>query len=341
MQIVRCELPQAAEWNAFVHQAGTFYHRYEWRSINEQSLGHRSCYLAAIQHSRIVGVFPLVQVKSRLFGNIACSMPFVNFGGPCAHEDSVQRELLLAAEAVAGEWNADYVEIRSLRHLGDRYPSSDHKVSMTVELNADPDALWNGFKTGHRQDIRKAYKAGFSARFGGTELVDDFYGLLSENWRDMGTPIFARQYLHDIVQAFGPAVRICIVVDGEGKPAAGAFSGLHGDIVEGMWLGSKATHRKQYVGYVLYWELLKNACEGGFKVYHLGRSSVDSGGETFKKKWNATATQLYWHYVLRTRQEIPQLNVNNSKYRLAIAAWSRLPVGLAEQIGPMIARSIP
>ena len=44
-------------------------------------LGHESCYLAAFNQDRIVGVFPLVHVKSRLFGNIACSLPFVNYGG--------------------------------------------------------------------------------------------------------------------------------------------------------------------------------------------------------------------------------------------------------------------
>lgn len=341
VHIERCDAGHATAWNAYVQSAGTFYHRYEWRAINEQCFGHRSCYLAAMRDGRVVGVFPLVQVKSRLFGNIACSMPFVNFGGPCAEDDTVERELLATAEAVVAEWKSEYLEIRSLRPLGDRYPSSEHKVSMTVELNVDAEALWNAYKTGHRQDIRRGQKKGFAATFGGRELVDEFFDVLSENWRDMGTPIFARSYLHAIVEAFGKDVRVCLIRDAAGTPAAGAFYGHHGDTVEGMWLGSRAAYRREYVGYVLYWEILRDACERGFRLFHLGRSSVESGGETFKKKWNATATQLYWHYFLRTRSDIPQLNVNNRKYRLAIAAWTRLPVGVAEQIGPMIARSIP
>jgi hypothetical protein len=76
-------------------------------------------------------------------------------------------------------------------------------------------------------------------------------------------------------------------------------------------------------------------------VFHLGRSTADSGAEQFKRKWNAHPTQLYWHYVLRTRQDIPQLNVKNPTFKMAIAAWRKLPVGLTRRLGPFIARAIP
>ena len=91
-----------------------FYHRYEWRSINREAFGHESCYLAALTDDRIVGIFPLVQVKSLLFGNIACSLPFVNYGGPCGECDEIEQALLDAdAGRVAEEWRVDYLEIRT------------------------------------------------------------------------------------------------------------------------------------------------------------------------------------------------------------------------------------
>jgi lipid II:glycine glycyltransferase (peptidoglycan interpeptide bridge formation enzyme) len=108
-----------------------------------------------------------------------------------------------------------------------------------------------------------------------------------------------------------------------------------------MWLGMRSEFRKQMVGYVLYWELIKDACERGYARFHLGRSTAQSGGEQFKKKWNAEAVQLYWQYILRTRTDLPRLNPDNRKYRLAIAAWRKLPVGVTQRIGPLIARSIP
>jgi FemAB-related protein (PEP-CTERM system-associated) len=276
-----------------------------------------------------------------MFGNIACSLPFVNYGGPSGESPAIEDALLGAAREVADDWGVDYLEIRSQRHLGDRYPCSTHKVSMTVDLGPDPDQLFNAFKGDQRKDIRRAYKYGFTARFGLADLVDDFYAILSESWRDLGTPIFQKAYLDAVVASFPRSTRICMVYAADGTPAAGAFVGHQNGIVEGMWLGTRNQYRRQMVGYVLYWELIKDACLGGHTLFHLGRSTADSGSETFKRKWNARPAQLYWQYVLRTRSEIPQLNVKNPKYHLAMAAWRRLPVSITQQIGPLIARSLP
>lgn len=343
MNIVRCDASHREAWDAFVQTCprGSFYHRWDWRAINERWLGCPSCYLAAIEHDRIVGVFPLVHVKSLLFGNIACSLPFVNYGGPAADTDAIEAALIEAATDVIAEWRADYLEIRSLRDLGAQYPCSRQKVSMTVDLAPDPDTLFRAYRSDHRQEIRRGYKFGFTARFGTTEVFDDFYTILCESWRDLGTPIYRREYLASVISTFPTDTRICVLYAGDGTPAAAALSGQHSGVVEGLWLGTRSQYRRQSIGYVLYWELIKDACTQGHRLYHLGRSTADSGSEQFKKKWNASPTQLYWQYVLRTQQDIPQLNVRNPKYRLAIATWRRLPVGVTRHIGPFLARSIP
>jgi FemAB-related protein (PEP-CTERM system-associated) len=341
MQIVRCDDSHRDAWNAYVERSprAALYHRFEWRDVNAACFGHRAAYLAAMETDRIVGILPVVQVKSQLFGNIACSLPFVNYGGPCGDSDAIEQSLVDATRGLADEWRVDYVEIRTRRRV-DSLPTSEHKVSMTVDLNPDPDVLWKAFKTAHRQDIRGGYKKGLTAKMGGGELLDDFYAVLSESWRDMGTPIYSRRYLRTVVETFPTQTRICVVYAGN-EPAAAALDMVSGDNVEGLWLGSRNKFRRQYAGYVLYWELLKSACERGLRTFHLGRSSVDSGGESFKKKWNAYPTQLYWQYVLRTRSEIPNLNVANPKFRLAIKAWQKLPVPVTQVLGPFIARSIP
>jgi FemAB-related protein (PEP-CTERM system-associated) len=343
MRVVHCDQSHKEAWNAFLGTApeASFYHRFEWSTINRTCFGHQTAYLAALaDNGEIAGVFPLVRLRSRLFGNLACSMPFVNYGGICAVSPQVEDQLIAEAIHVIDDWKVDYAEIRSRRDLGSRFTTSQHKVSMTVGLNPDPEVLWGKFKTAHRQDIRRGYKNGFAARFGGAELIDDFYALLSETWRDLGTPIYRKQYLSTVSAAFPDRVRICIV-HRNGEPAAGAFIGEHGGTVEGMWLATRAQFRKQHAGYVLYWELIKSACERGFQHFHLGRSTVESGGETFKKKWNAETLPLYWQYILRTREEIPELNVTNPRYRLAISAWRKLPIPITQMVGPIVARSIP
>lgn len=341
-EIVRCDDSYRGRWNSFVDATpeASFYHRYEWREINRASFGHQSTYLATVEGEKITGVLPLVRVKSALFGSIGCSMPFVNYGGPVAANAAAEAALMREAVRVADDWRVSYLELRSRRYLGDAHPSADHKVSMTIDLNPDPDVLWAGFKTGHRQDIRRAYKNGLTAKVGGLDLLDDFYAILSTSWRDLGTPIYRKSYFASIIAAFPGAVRVLVVYAGD-KPVATAFDGVHAGTVEGMWLGMLNEHRKDGVGYVIYWELIKNACENGYRSFHLGRSTAQSGGETFKKKWNAQGLQLHWHYILRARRDLPQLNVQNPKYQAAINAWRRLPLPVTQAIGPFVARCIP
>ena len=308
MKIIRCDRTHDLQWDSFVKESprASFYHRIGWRDINERCFGHQTTYLAAIEGDRMVGVFPLVRLKSVLFGNVACSMPFVNYGGPCGDTDDIERELLIAAEGVAEEWGVDYLEIRGKRRLDERYPCSEHKVSMSIELDADPEVILGRLKREQRAEIRRAYKKGFTAKFG-PGLIDDFYAVLSEGWRDLGTPIYHASYLKAVLSTFADSTKLCVIYADDGTPVAGAFDGIHNGTVEGMWLGMRSESRKQLVGYVLYWELIRQACEDGHQRFHLGRSSKDSGGEQFKKKWNAEAIQLYWHYVLRKRTRDPEL----------------------------------
>jgi FemAB-related protein (PEP-CTERM system-associated) len=342
MNVIECDDSHQGAWDAYVHAspAASFYHLYGWRGINANEFGHESLYLAAMENGRIVGVFPIVEVKSRLFGNLACSMPFVNFGGPCADSETAENALLDEAAHFVARERVAYLEMRNRRRLGTDLPTSEHKVSMTVDLASDPDILWNAFKTDHRRDIRRADKNGFAARVDGDTLLDPFYEILSESWHALGTPFYRRRYFERILTTFPQNCRICVVFVGD-EPAAAAFDGSHGDTVEGMWLGVRGKYRNQMAGYVLYWELIKDACQKGFRRFHLGRSSSDSSGETFKRKWNAYPTQLYWQYVLGTRRAMPALNVQNARYQLAIRAWRRLPAGFTQRLGPFIARSIP
>ena len=342
MKVVHADASHQGAWNKFVGESaeGSFYHRFEWKDITERTFHHETCWLAAVDGAEVVGVLPLVRVKSPLFGSIACSLPFVNYGGPVAKTGAIEDALLLEAKRVADDWRVDYVEMRCRRDLGPSYPSADHKVSMTVTLDKNPDVLWNAYKTDHRQQIRRAYKYGLTAKIGGAELFDDFYSVLCESWRDLGTPILSHKYLSAVVAAFPETTRICMVYSGA-ETAAAALYGIHGGTVEGMWLGTRPKFRAQMAGYVLYWETIKDACERGLQRYHLGRSTAHSAAEAFKKKWRADATQLYWHYILRTRSEVPQLNPQNPKYRLAIKTWRRLPLSVTRLVGPVIARSIP
>jgi len=342
MKILHCTDADAIAWDAFLGggPGASFYHLFAWKGINERSFGHRCYYLAAVEGESIVGVFPIVLIKSRLFGKILCSMPFVNFGGLCATSEDAERTLLREAECILRDHGADYLEIRSMKRAVLPLPTSEHKVSMTVDLESDPDILWKAFDTKHRTEIRHAYKQGLHVTRGGKEYLDVFYEVLSESWKSLGTPLYAKSYFRNVIDAFPGNVSIFLACQRD-VPVSVAMNGYYAKRVEGLWLGNRSGDRRLNPGYVLYWEMIRHACETGFEKFHLGRSTVQSGGEFFKKKWNAYPTQLYWQYMLGKEKEIPRLNVDNPKYRIAIDAWKSIPGAITRAIGPFLAKNIP
>lgn len=342
MKIIYCSDAHSQMWDSFLQEveSSSFYHLFGWKEINEESFGHETFYLSAVEGEKIVGIFPMVYFKSRLFGKILCSMPFVNYGGPCSLNSEIEAMLLQEAISISNKNSTNYFEIRGIKKVNDELPTSLHKISMTLNLDRDPDVLWRAFKTGHRTNIRRAYKNDLSVRMGGIDMLDVFYKILSESWRNLGTPVYQKEYFKKILASFSDSVKIFVVYHNN-IPIATAFNGYFKKTVEGMWAGIIEKYKRLEPNYVLYWEMIKHACENGFKTFHLGRSSVDSGGEIFKKKWNADSRQLYWQYFLNGKKEMPQLNVNNPKYYFAIQTWKRLPLRLTNFIGPFISKNIP
>ena len=342
MTIVECDASHAAAWDAYVAACPTasLYHLWAWHGVNLEEFGHRTYAFAAFENSRIVGVYPVTQLRTWLFGRLGCSMPFVNYGGPASDSPEVDAALLAEGERMAIRDRLKSLEVRSIRLLPGGYPSSSHKVSLTVDVPADPDVMWKAFDTAHRKGIRKATKVGFESKQGGRELLRDFYAVLEESWHALGTPFYDFRYFERLFDVLGDRLSITAVYLGD-EVAAAAMHGVFGETGEGLWLGTREKFRRDYVGYVLYWEILRRASLAGVRVFHLGRSTADSGAEAFKKKWNAYPKPLFWYYCGLQGRPMPALNVNNPKYRRAIELWRRLPLTITRKIGPPIARGIP
>jgi serine/alanine adding enzyme len=126
-----------------------------------------------------------------------------------------------------------------------------------------------------------------------------------------------------------------------GHPAAAAFLLQGPQRMEIPWASSLRTYNRIGVNMLLYWEALKFSIARGCRVFDFGRSSIGSGTYRFKQQWGAQPRQLYWHYWLRTGNQPPALNPDNPRFRLAIRMWQRLPLAIANRLGPPIVRNLP
>jgi FemAB-related protein (PEP-CTERM system-associated) len=331
----------AGRWNAFLVGCGrgNFYQRYEWQTTNRDVLGHDVLSLMAERDGDVVGVLPLVHVRSLLFGSILSSMPFVNLGGPAGVDTEIEDALVREACRRADGLDCHYMEVRSKRPLAD-LPAVSSKVSMTVPLDGGPEAAWENLSGKHRKQVRRAQEAGLEFRQGGLDLLDDFYRLMELSWRGLGTPLYRKSYFATIIERLDPDMRLTVAYH-QDVPVATAFDGFFVDMVGGMWAAVDPAHRQLQPNYSLYWELIRDAAERGFRQFHLGRSTANSGAAQFKAKWNAQPEPLHWSYHLVRADDIPGLNPDNPRFLMAIRAWRRLPLAITRRAGPALARLIP
>jgi FemAB-related protein (PEP-CTERM system-associated) len=342
MKIVQVDKDEAA-WDSFVETAerATGYHRFRWRSIIGESFGHDCYYFAAVDEAGVWrGVLPLVHMRSRLFGNFLVSMPFVNYGGLVCSDFRAARLLLDQAEYLRKSVQATYVELRHLGYSVEGFSSKEHKVTMILELAANEETQWKGFNAKLRNQIRKAQKSGLKFVIGQIELLDGFYEVFARNMRDLGTPVYAKNFFQRVLTSFPDCSRVLAVYYEKRMIAAGIALWFR-DVLEIPWASSVGEYKALCPNNMLYWEAIKFAIKSGFKKFDFGRSTPNEGTFNFKKQWGALPVQLYWQYLLREGRTIPHLSPSNPKYRAAIRVWQNLPVPLTKFLGPLIVQNIP
>jgi FemAB-related protein (PEP-CTERM system-associated) len=336
----------AFAWDAFVNRqrGATGYHEWKWRRVFDRAFGHQSVYLTARRHDRIgrrrdriVGVLPLVEIKSLLFGRTLTSLPFLNYGGVVSDDASIDRALMEAASTIARERRCRHVEVRHLARRFPDLPCKQHKV--TMQLCLEPD-IWELLDRKVRNQVRKARKSELMTDSGGAELLDDFYRVFSRNMRDLGTPVYARRFFEEVLDAFPTRTRLH-VVRLHGAPVAAGLTYRTRSTVEVPWASSIRDFNALCPNHLLYWGIIERALADGCNVLDFGRSTPGEGTYKFKEQWGAAPIPLHWEYQLMSTGALPDTSPKNPKFHLAIELWKRLPLAVAELVGPRIVRAIP
>ena len=210
---------------------------------------------------------------------------------------------------------------------------------MMLTLRAAP-ALWDGLDRKARNQVRKAQKSGLTYREGGPELLDAFYAVFARNMRDLGTPVYSSRFFTEILGAFPDRARIHVVSRKTTPVAAGLTFETRGT-VEIPWASSVRDFNALCPNHLLYWSILESASARGCSTFDFGRSTPHEGTYKFKEQWGAQPVPLCWEYGLLVGGDVPNSSPTNPKFRLAIAMWKKLPLSVANRIGPMIVRAIP
>ena len=331
-------------WDKFVAlmPAATFFHLAAWRHVLASAFGHRPHYLYTERDGAITGILPLAHMKTRLFGNAIVSLPFCVYGGPVAADpesaaalDQAAREIMLRAGATVLEYR-DRSSTADTANFGWQ-TRPDLYVTFRKPFTGNDEENLKAIPRKQRAMVRKGADRGL------TSTADQDVGLLhriyAESVRNLGTPVFSRAYFRILAETFRDSLDVVTVLDAD-TPIASVLNFYFRDEVLPYYGGGTSLARERYGNDFMYWEVMRRAAARGYRLFDFGRSKVGTGSFAFKKNWGFAPEPLHYRYHLRPGAAIPDHNPLNPKYRLFIAAWRRLPLPVANLIGPRIVRGI-
>ncbi len=337
---VRRYLPSdQARWDAFVAHCAqaTFFHRAGWARVITEGLGQRCRYLLAERNGGIEGILPLAEVRSRLFGHALISTPGCVYGGIAAVSEEARQALTLESMSLARRLGVDALEMRNREAVCPGWPTQNLYVTFRRSLGEGDAENFKSIPRKQRAMVRKAITAGLAACV--TEDLERFYRIYSESVRNLGTPVYSRKFFSTLIDEFRDNTELSVVT-AAGRDVAAVLSFYFRDEVLPYYGGSRPAARLVKGNDFMYWDLMKRAAAQGVRVFDYGRSKVGTGPYHFKKNWGFVPQPLHYEYYLVRSLSIPENNPTNPRYRLLIATWKRLPLSIANRVGPMLARHL-
>lgn len=327
-----------ARIDAFVleHRDGQVFQRPAWLQAVALGCGQHGLYLIAETRGRLDGIVPVTRMKSRLFGNALVSSAF-GVGGGIVGTDEAVGALSGAIQTYAATQGFASIELR-----GGAAPSGAWQVedgahaNFAQDLAADDEAQLLAIPRRQRAEVRRAAGFALDVEIGRARRDRDaHYAIYAASVRNLGTPVFPRRLFEAMLDGFGDDAEI-MTIRREGVALASVLSFRHGGAMMPYWGGGTAAARTWRANDAMYYELMKRARRTGCTRVDFGRSKVGSGAFAFKKNWGFTPTPVrYWtHGGKRT------VSPNDARYQRKIELWKKLPLPIANLIGPLISRGL-
>jgi len=327
-------------WDSFVNveEKATFFHRAGWQQVAAAAFHHQTHSLCAVREDRLVGVLPLIDVKSRFFGHALISSAFCVAGGPLASDSSAQEALIHRALRLGRDLGVDYIELRDTSlNAQDWTPQTGLYEGFERAIALDEEECLRQIPRKQRAVLRKALEQSFTITI--DQDVDAFFPVYARTMRNHGTPALPRRYFGSLMATFEGDVDI-LTVWSRGEPLSAVLSFYFRNRVLPYYTGSANEARAIGANDLMYWHLMRHAIARGCTVFDFGRSKVGTGAHSFKKNWGFDPRPItHWFYLYR-RRTLPNVNPTNPRYAPIIAFWRQLPLPLATFLSRYVSGSL-
>ena len=332
---------EAARIDRFVEKLeGSVFHRSAWSLAVEDGTGNAACGLALQNGAELAGWLPLTEVRSPLFGDCLVSSAFGIGGGILAQRERNAVLLADAARELAGRLSIDTIELRSPTAPAEWELVEGKHANFIRQLEEDDEAQLLAIPRKARAEIRKGLANPLTVTVG--SAAEDrvaHYHAFAQSVRNLGTPVFPRSLFEAMLDRFGDDADI-LTVRHEGEPVASVLSFYHRGTVMPFWGGGSLAARGLRANERMYYELMLHARRRGCTRFDFGRSKTGSGPFAFKKNWGFEPEPLVYRRWSRGGATERNIDPTDAGYSAKIELWKKLPLGVANRIGPWLARGL-
>jgi len=263
------------------------------------------------------------------------------YGGPAATDDTARAMLDEAAHELAQQLGVGHLEYRGMERFHPEDPAWHTKelyVTFRKEITGDDEANMNAIPRKQRAMVRKGIKLGLRGEVDAN--VDRMFEAYAHSVHRLGTPVFPKKYFAMLQDVFGDECEVRSIVTEDNRLVAAVLSFYWRDEVVPYYGGGMDLAREVAGNDFMYWNLMQAAAARGCRLFDFGRSKLGTGAYDFKKNWGFTAQHLPYEYKLYGATALPDNNPLNPKYQLFIKMWKKLPLPLANFMGPYIVRNL-
>lgn len=320
------------------HQETTPFHLRIWMDAITRGCGHRAYYLIAETEARcrksLIGLVPLHEIHSPLFGRALVSSGFAVGGGILANDPETAAALAAVAWNLAAKLSCPTVELRGGTLPTQWMSDKSTYLNFARDLAADDEAELLIIPRKQRAEVRKALDSDMTVDLGDRAA---HYAVYAESVRNLGTPVFPRCLFDAVHDAFGDDADV-LTVRKDGVPLASVLSLYHRGVVMPYWGGGTAKARTERANDMMYFALMRHARERGCTRFDFGRSKAGTGAAVYKHSWGFEATPLA--YAKRWTGQERSINPLDARFSRKVALWRALPIAVANRLGPIIARGL-
>lgn len=311
----------------------TPFHLPGWSRAIQAGSGQRAHYLVAEGAGRIAGVLPLTAMRSPLFGKALVSAAFAVDGGILG---TGSEPLAAAAWALARRLGCPEVELRG-GAAPDGWATDDQSyLGFVRDLAADDEAELLAIPRKQRAEVRRALGFDLDVAVGtDAAAYAEHHLVYAESVRNLGTPVFPAKLLRAVAGELDADV---LTVRHGGKAVASVLSLYFNGTVYPYWGGGTAAARGLRANDRMYFALMAHARARGCTRFDFGRSKTGTGAAAFKKNWGFAPEPR--RYAKRSDGPAREVNPLNPKYALMVRTWQRLPLPIANLVGPWISRGL-